>query len=159
MPTTAFVLAQAAGNAAAAMTGLACLLVAALIGALIGAVIIRAAVWLANKIVAGAIPDPNFGRAYLMALAAFVVNVVVSVIVQMVLRAGDPQTAQIVSALVGLPIGFFVLAAVATTMLPTTFGRACLVAVFYYVVCIVIGAIIALIFVVLGASMFALQRG
>lgn len=130
-----------------------------LIGALIGAVIIRAAVSFANKVVGGTIPEPAFGRAYLMALAAFVVNAVASTVVQMVVQAGDPRTAQLVSALVGLPLGFFVLAATATTMLPTTFGRACLVAVFYYVVCIAIVVIIALIFAVIGVGFFAIQRG
>jgi hypothetical protein len=122
-----------------------------LIGGLIGAILIRAAVWLTNKIVGGTVPDPSFGKAFGMAVAAIVANWVVGFVAGLAMRGGDPQTVQIVSLLAGLPISFFVLAGIATAMLPTTFPRACLVALFYILVAMAIALVIGvLFFVVLG---------
>lgn len=159
MPNVAFgVLAQAGPEAGGLIAGLVCGLVAAvLIGGTIGAVIIRAAVWLANKVVGGTIPDPSFGRAFGMAVAAVVVNWIVSAIAQLAMRGGDPQTVQIISALIGVPISFFVLAGVATAMLPTTFARACLVSLFYIIVAIAIVVVLVVIFAVVFGGLAAMR--
>lgn len=160
MPTESFgLIAQAGPEAGGLIVGLICGLIGAiLIGGTIGAVIIRAAVWLTNKVVGGTIPDPSFGRAFGMAVAAVVVNWIVSTIAQLAMAGGNPQTVQLISALIGLPISFFVLAGIATVMLPTSFPRACLVALFYIIVAI---AIVVVIFVIVAVVFggFAAMRG
>ena len=82
---------------------------------------------------------------------AGVVNFIVSIPINIIMGAGiaglgggqDPMLA-LLSQLIQVPIGFLVLAGLVTAMLPTSFGRACLAVLFYYLICIVIGVVIAI---------------
>jgi hypothetical protein len=155
------VVAQAAPNAGGMIAGLLCGLIAGvLIGGTIGAILIRAAVWLTNKVAGATIPDPSFGRAFAMAITTVIVNWVIGFVMGIVMggAGGDPQMIRIVSALISIPVSFLVLAGVASAMLPTSFPRACLVALFYILIAIAIGVVIVgLMFMVFG-GLAVMQR-
>jgi len=134
------------------------------IGTLIGAVLIRASVWLYNKFTGGpespsAVPSPDFGKACGIALATtganFVVNLIMGMMMGGAAAAGgaSPQGTQIVAQLVSLPVSFFVAAAMLMLLLPTTFGRAMLVALCYILVCIIVVVCIVLIVVAVGFAL------
>lgn len=97
-----------------------------------------------------AIPPPNFGWAMLIVFVNAVAGVIVSVPINLALGVGmagmgnkDPMMG-LLSSLIQLPIGFFILAGLATAMLPTSFLRACLVVLFYYLIIFAISLLICL---------------
>jgi hypothetical protein len=55
------------------------------------------------------------------------------------------QGVSLIAQAISVPAGFLVMAGMLTAMLPTNFGRACLVTLIYYLIVIVIVAIIAVI--------------
>lgn len=118
----------------------------------VGTIIFRAACSLFNKL-AGAdkrIPDPSFGKALGIMFVTIIVNGIFGAGAGFVLGAGsvvagaDAKTVQLLSSLVSMPIGLLGLAVMAKFLLPTTFGRALLVGVLFYVIAMVIGLAVVL---------------
>jgi|GEM_PF-6975557 len=64
------------------------------------------------------------------------------------------DNAAIIANLASLPVSFLVLAGICTAMLPTTFGRGCLVALFYWLISLLIFAIIFGVLFAVGFAMF-----
>lgn len=100
------------------------------------------------------IPEPSFPKAMGIIAVAGIVNAVVSFLVGFVIGligggAGVPmQGIQLVAQLVSLVTGFFTMSLVVSGMLPTTFGRAALVTLYYFLICIAIA--IGIVVVVFG---------
>jgi hypothetical protein len=98
-----------------------------------------------------AIPEPGVGKAMGIVLVGAIVGFIISIPINLVLGVGlggpnggnQDQAMSILASLIQLPIGFLVNAGIRTGMLPTTFGRACLVVVFEYLIAIAICLIIA----------------
>lgn len=91
-----------------------------------------------------AIPEPDFGRACLIVFVNFIIQLGIGFVLGFMAGAAGVgldgiQVIQILSYV----IGFFISAAVCTAMLPTSFGRACLVVLFQYLIAIVIVIIVA----------------
>lgn len=170
-----------------AALGIMCvvLVIAIPIGLLIGALILRAAVWLANKCLPqpaaryyddddydddwdsdeerprrrrpgggrSAIPEPNLGWAMLIVFVAWIASAVVGFAMGFVAGAGGLARNQ--GAMLGLQgcnlvINFLISAGVLTSMLPTTFPRACLVVLFQFLIGLVIAVIILVPLIVIG---------
>ncbi|MCE9562970.1 MAG: hypothetical protein K8U57_13080 [Planctomycetes bacterium] len=106
----------------------------------------------------GSIPEPGIGQAMLIVLCTAILNGVLGLMAGFAVGVGgaaaqlDQKTVQILAQLVGLPIGFLTSSFVLTGMLPTSFGRACLVTLFQYVIVIAIA-------VVVGGIVFAVVVG
>ncbi len=140
--------------------GLCVLVFALLIGSLIGAIILRAACWLFNKFAGdppppGGVPGPDFGQAFLMAFVAMLVQLGVSFVIELMgvggaAAGGNPQTVQLVSSLISLPISFLVLSGIVASMLPTSFVKGMCVAGLYWIIVWIIGIVIAVVFMVLA---------
>ena len=149
----------------AAIGGMICgALFGLLIGTLIGAVFLRAACWLYNKMAGGpgsasSVPEPPFGKAMLIALAVAAVNFVVSFVVGFVVGGGaaaagaKQQGAVLLAQLVSIPISFLVMAGMLTPLLPTTFPRALLITLLYFVIAVVvIGIAMVIIIAIFGVA-------
>jgi hypothetical protein len=67
---------------------------------------------------------------------------------------GGNDALELMMNLLSIPVGFIVTSGVLTMMLPTSFGRACLVTLFQYLIMIAIGVVI---FVVLFAAVGGMQ--
>ncbi len=139
---------------AGAALGILCAVVGVLVlGTLVGAVILRAACSLYNKMASqeNRVPEPGFGKALGITLVTMIVNVVVGFMVGLITGGGaaaagvGAQGAQVISALISLPVGFFVMAGMLTAMLPTSFGRALLVTLVQYAISIAIAIAIGLV--------------
>lgn len=148
---------QAGADVGAALVGIVCGLAIGLpIGLAIGAIILRAACWLYNKMAApeSAVPDPSFLKAMGIALVAMIVQVIIGFGMGLVLgvagtAAGmNEQAIQLISAVLGIPVGLFVSAGTFTLMLPTTFLRGLAVAALQIVITIAIA-------IVIGGMIFA----
>ncbi len=149
------------------LAGLLCVLgVALVIGTLIGAVVLRTACWLYNLFVGGAksrdaVPMPDFGKAMGIAFVAALVNMGTSFVVGLVVGGGmaamgkDLGAAQSVAQLVAVPVSFLVLAGMISGMLPTSFGRAALVALLYLAIAIIITVVILVMMVIVFAAIGA----
>jgi hypothetical protein len=90
-----------------------------------------------------AIPEPNFGKACGIMAVNVLVQLVIGFVLGMLigaggLRGGGIGTAQVLNVI----IGFLVTAMLCTAMLPTTFGKACLVALFNFLIWLLIGVIV-----------------
>lgn len=103
------------------------------------------------------VPAPGIGRCMVIVLVVWLANVGGGIFLGlMMLAAGgaaaakDPNN-ELVMNLVSLPIGFVITSLVQSGMLPTSFGRACLVTVFEYVISFALAiALVAVMFAVLG---------
>ncbi len=139
--------------------GVICFIPALFLGLAIGAVILRAACSIYNSLVGGeytdsGVPSPGFGWA----MVIFLVNGLVGAVVGFVIGFGFGVVAQqmmlpplqtaILTQAVAIPVGFLINAAFTSIMLPTTFGRSCLVVLIQYL-------IMLLIVVVVGGVLFA----
>lgn len=93
---------------------------------------------------ATAIPEPALGKAMGIVFVQFIIGFIISIPINLVMGAGagaQPvggrgavDTAQLLASLIQLPIGFLISAGLRTSMLPTTFPRACLVVLFEYLI-------------------------
>jgi hypothetical protein len=92
----------------------------------------------------GAILMPGIGRGMWMLLVIVIVNVIVGAAIQMVMssepgprhRGGLFDDADFLARLATIPASFLVTAGLLAAMLPTRFSRGCLVALFFYLICI-----------------------
>jgi len=93
-----------------------------------------------------AIPPPNFGWAVLIVFVTAIVQFGVAFAMGFVAGMGGAAGNQ--QAMLGLQccsyiVGFFIMAGMCSAMLPTTFARACLVALFDYLISLALAIIIA----------------
>ena len=162
---------QQAARAAGTIAGFLCAMGTFLvIGTLIGAVILRTACWLYNTFVGGrktsrSVPEPDFGKAMGIAFVTWLVNVGVSFAIGFVVGGTAAAMGQArsnapvaIAQLISIPPSLLVLAGLITAMLPTTFGRALLVALIYVAISLMIAAIIGLIVVGVMLSMGSFNR-
>jgi hypothetical protein len=144
--------------------GMICSLVVGLaIGTLIGAVILRAAISLYNALVGGrdsssSVPEPDFSRACVITFVTTLVQWGVGFVLALVMGAGveagaEQERVNWTQQLIAAPVSLIVMAALLSSMLPTTFGRALLVSICYWVVVILIVIVFVLIGVVVGFSL------
>jgi hypothetical protein len=103
-----------------------------------------------------AIPEPGLGQGMLIVLVAGLVQFVLLFLMEGVLRLDRARRRGEVEEwlpayLVGVAIGFAVMTAMTSSMLPTTGRRAALATVFFYVITIAVGALVA------GVIAFALS--
>lgn len=117
-----------------------------------------------RRLSAPGIPEPGLGKAMAIVLIRAVIGFVIGIVIGAVMGVGmvamnggaggagggmgqpDPAL-QLLASLIQLPIGFLVNAGVLTGMLPTSFGRACLVVLFEYIISIAICIVIIVPFV------------
>ena len=94
---------------------------------------------------ASVIPTPSAGGRMFTILVIVIVNAAVTFVIRMAVaedaavrngRGAD------LSELLTLPVGFVLTAGLLAAMLPTTFGRGCLVTLFYFLICVAIAAVI-----------------
>lgn len=157
-----------AGAAGAVLVGALCgLVVGVALGTLIGAVILRASCSFFNRLGASSgssVPEPSFGQAMLITFVTTVVNFAASFVVGMMVGVGGAAAAarggqaaatgiNLLAQAISLPITFLILAGMMAAMLPTSFGKACLVALIYIAIVIVIVVIIAVLIAVLFAPL------
>lgn len=132
------------------------------------------------------VPMPSIGQAMLIVFLSGVANFVIQLVIVfgvMAVMGGpapNPQAgfganqqvgfgargaggngAEIVANLISLPTTFFVASLISSGMLPTSFGRACLVTLFQYLIvfAIVIGIVILVVVVVGGVAGLGGARG
>ncbi len=129
------------------------------------AAILRVSCWLFNKFAGGpgspgSVPQPNFGKACVIALVAWIVQGVASFGVGLAVGPGGAAAGanHIIAMLVSVPIAFIVFAALVSTMLPTTFGRAFGVALCNYLILFAIVVCIGIMIAVLGLATGGLGR-
>ena len=154
--------AGAAGAVVGLLLGLAC---GVLIATLIGAIILRAAVSAFNKLSQpeNQVPEPDFGKAMLMAFVAAIVNGVVGfgigIVFGTALAAANapPMQVQLIVQAISLPISLLVLAGTITLLLPTSFGRALLISLLYLAIGIAVAIVIGG-FVLIVALIFSAAR-
>jgi len=87
----------------------------------------------------GGVPSPGFGKALGITAITVLVQIVVSFVLAVVAIRGEMTPATI--NLISLPVSFLVAASMIRFLLPTTFGRALLVAIIQFItliVCIVL---------------------
>ena len=81
------------------------------------------------------VPSPGFGKALGITAITVLVQIVVSVLLAVVAISGE-MTAPTIN-LISLPVSFIVAASMICVLLPTTFGRALLVAIIQFIALIV----------------------
>jgi hypothetical protein len=107
------------------------------------------------------VPEPTFSRAmgitFVTALVQAIAGFSVGFATQGAAAAGGQGQGlgpQILAMLISLPMGFLIMAAMLTAMLPTTFGRACIVTLLTYVIAVAIYVVVIVLFaLVFGAAM------
>jgi hypothetical protein len=124
-------------------------------GALIGAVFLRAAVALYNTMAGGAlspgsVPEPAFGKALGITLVGSLVSGVVNFIG---FATGVSKGVDLVVLLIAGPVSLLIMAAMLSALLPTTFGRAILVALCYALVAIVVLGALGIALVLVGMAL------
>jgi len=141
---------------------LCALVIGVAVGTLIGAVFLRAAVALYNKLAGGAsspssVPEPAFGKAMWIIFATSLAQLVVAGLltgfspVSEQWRQVPGEKGVDVVALISIPVGLLVMAAVLSAKLPTTFGRAIIVSLYYVLLeLLVVGILVAIAAVVFG---------
>ena len=135
------------------------------LGTLIGAVLLRAAVALYNKMAGGAsspfgVPEPVFGKAMWISFDICVAQLVVGLFIVALTGTGttvvpraNEKGVDVVGLLIPVLIGLFSQVAILSAKLPTTFGRAILVALCYLLVALlVVGALVGIAVLVFGVT-------
>ena len=123
----------------------------------IGAVLLRAAITFYNKMAGGAsspgsVPEPAFGKAMWIIFGSTVFQMVVGGLVIGISTDAGPVASgaggkgvDFVAQLLSFPVGLLIMAGVLSAKLPTTFGRAILVALCYLLVALlVVGALVGI---------------
>lgn len=151
-------------DSAAAIGMLVGLVIGLAIGAVIGGIMLRAGVWLYNKLAGGpdsprAVPEPPLGKAMGIAVLTGIVNAIAGFVIGLAIgafaRSSGVDTSGAVgpAQLVALPVGIVITISMLSAMLPTTVGRAFLVMLCQLLILIPVGICIgAIVFV--GALAF-----
>ena len=102
----------------------------------------------------GKIPEPGLGKAMGIVFVGFIAQLVTAVPLFLMgdMIDDEPELA-LLALLVALPIGFLIASGLRAAMLPTAFGRACLVVLFEYIICIVVGIAVGVPVAVLIAAL------
>ena len=151
----------------AAIAGLLCgaLVIGLAIGTLIGAVFLRAAIALYNKMAGGAsshsrVPKPAFGKAMWISFANCLAQIVLGFLIVGVTDTGATaagargQGVDMVAPLISFPVGLLIMAGILSAKLPTTFGRAIVVALCYmFIVLLVVGVLVGVAVLVFGVAL------
>ena len=135
-----------------------------LIGTLVGTAFLMGACKLFNTMVhkpvsKNGVQMPDLGKAVGIVFATIVLNVAITFAIGFALGAGtavaggNVETARITTQLASNFIGFFVMCGLLTAILPTSFGRAALVALLYYAFAIIIAVMILLVIVAAVGSL------
>jgi hypothetical protein len=101
------------------------------------------------------VPEPDFGRAWLISFVTIMANGVVGFAAGMVVGVGgaaagiNSEMAMLFSLVISLPVSFLVASGLLAAMLPTSIGRAMIVALLYLAISLMVGIAIAV--VVMGA--------
>jgi hypothetical protein len=103
----------------------------------------------------GAIPEPTLGRAMGIVLVSVIAILVVTVPIRLFLGleapVGGGDDIFLLAQLITLVLGFVISAGVLAGMLPTSFARGCLVALFEYLIVLgVVGLIAGILYMVFG---------
>jgi len=109
------------------------------------------------------IPTPGVGKGMGIVLIILIANAIIGFLLQQLLendrdlranRRGRDffDDSETISKLATLPIGFLVMAGLLFAMLPTRFGRACLVTVYYCLICIGIVLVIGVPLLAIGVA-------
>jgi len=134
--------------------GLIIIVLVITVGVLIAALILRAAVTLYNSMAGSsrtpdAIPEPSIGKAMGIIVVASLANAVAGYTIDVLMggggggaAAGRPGAVNPTAQLISLPVGVLVMAGMLAAMLPTSFMRALIVTILYYVVAVVIAVAI-----------------
>lgn len=105
------------------------------------------------------VPDPPFGQAVVIVLVAWLVNFAVHYVMSLAIGAGaNPRGQMLAYQLVSLPVSFLVMASMLNAMLPTSFGKACLVTLFCYLIGIAIAIAIGGILFAVGVGLWGAGR-
>ena len=117
------------------------------IGILLTALFLRLVCSLYNEMAGGAgssssVPEPSLGEAMGIAFVVNLVNAILEFVTRMSMDAGTGPLSPLVPLII-LPVNLSVTAGILSAMLPTTFGRAVLVALVYVVV--VVGVVIGVV--------------
>jgi hypothetical protein len=118
-----------------------------------GAASLQLACYIYNRLAgpAAAVPEPRIGKAIGLAVVTQIVCAGAGFVLAFVTHeAGKVLRFPGAVGIIGLSITFLVLTGLLTAMLPTSFGRACLVALLALVIGFVIAAIIAVGRLVIG---------
>lgn len=93
-----------------------------------------------------AIPEPTFGWGMLVVFLLWVVLFVVNYVIRVTIVGGFVRNGPTLIMVLGcnLVIDYLIASGLFTAMLPTSFPRACLVALFFFIFLIVVGIIIAI---------------
>jgi hypothetical protein len=102
------------------------------------------------------VPEPDFGKAWLISFVTILINGMIGFVVGLAIGLGGAAAGAqgavpvIISMVVSIPISFLVFAGMLTAMLPTSFGRAAIVTLLYFVISLLVGlAIAAVVFAVI----------
>jgi hypothetical protein len=107
-----------------------------------------------------AVPVPSFGQAMLIVFVNWIVNFGVGFVIGFVLGAAGAaknQGGMVLVQAISLAVGFVVSATILSGMLPTSFGRACLVVLFQYLIAIAIAIVIIVPLVIMGVGLAGLK--
>ena len=150
----------------AAVGVLVCVLViGAVVGTLIGAVFLCAAVALYNKLAGGAsspdsVPQPTLGKAMWIILAISLGQLIAGSLLGLCTDVGPtaPRVRGLgvdgIAELISFPVSFLIIVGILSAKLPTTFGRAIVVALCYmFIVLLVVGVLVGVAVLVVGVAL------
>jgi len=136
-------------------------LVVVIAGLTIGAALLYGAIGLFNRLVGKDqhVPTPTFGRAFQIVFTVWLLNLLVSIGIGLVLAgvgglesgSDSAGAARIISNVVAAPLGFLILAAMISSQLPTSFGRAIAIAALYCALAVLVAIVIFVAFMIIGA--------
>ncbi|MFT5129750.1 MAG: hypothetical protein ACI8W8_003379 [Rhodothermales bacterium] len=124
------------------------------IGTLIGAIILRAAVALFNKMAGEAsVTEPELKVAMAITFVTTLANLLAGFVIGALFPSGSSQGDGVVVALLfSLPTSFLIMAGMLTLMLPTSFGKACLVTLCHILIALLVFGIVGIIVMMVGGS-------
>ncbi len=142
------------------LVGMLCTLsVILVVGTLVGGLLLMFACGLYNKFAGGrksrdAVPEPTIGKAMGIVLVAALANMAVGFVIALVVVGGaaatgrNPNSAAVLVQLLSAPVGILALTAMIAAMLPTSLGRAALVALLHAAIGVLIVATIGILVLV-----------
>jgi len=136
-------------------------LVVVIAGLTIGTALLYGAIDLFNRL-AGKdqhVPTPTFGRAFQIVVTVWLLNLLAGIGIGLVLAgvggvepgSDSARTISIIANVVAVPVDFLILAAMISSQLPTSFGRAIAITTLYCALAILVVIVIFVAFMIIGA--------